>query len=104
MGQRQGAVPIVDQGRLGVAELGFARGRVAGVTDGRRTFKLSDMVGLDGLGDQTHPLANTSFAVLIHRHDPRGLLAPVLERIQPQKGELRRCLMTGNGEHTAFLS
>ncbi len=104
VGKRQGAVAIVDQRRLGIAQLGLAGRRVARVTDGDASGQIADVLRLDRLGDQAHPFVDVGGAVLAERDDASGLLSAVLQRIQPEKGELGRGVQTRHTKDPAFLA
>jgi hypothetical protein len=62
-----------------------------------------DALGED-VGDESHGAMNQVFFVRASgRHDATALLAPVLQRIEAQVGDLRGLRMTVDGKHAALV-
>ena len=77
----------VPKGRLGVLPVARAGGGVAGVADGEVAVEGGQVALVEDLGDQAHVLVDHD-AVAVADRDPGGLLAAVLQGVEPEVGEL----------------
>ncbi len=102
MGHCQAAECEVHQDRLDIECEASPCGGIAVMPDGHVTGKLFDAVFVEDVGHEAHGLlAVQLFAV--RRNDACRLLAPVLERIEPQIGKIGGIRMAEYPENTAFF-
>jgi len=100
---RDGALGILDDERLGILDMALAGSRVAIVTDGARTIQTPDHVFLEGVRDQSHlPMGNQNIAV--GRNDAARFLAAMLQGVEAQIDHVRRFRMAVNTDDGAFLA
>src|SRR4029077_2803231 len=70
-----------------VRQAGAARRAVAGVADRDVNGEVLEVLLVEDLGDQAHVLVDAD-ALTVGDGDARGLLPPVLERVEPELGEV----------------
>jgi hypothetical protein len=96
VGDGDRAARVVEQERLGVAQLGAAGGRVAGVADGRAPGQAGQGLLVEDVGDQAH--ADVAAQALVAGDQPGGLLAAVLQGVQAQVGQVGGLVVTMDAE------
>ncbi len=112
--ERVGEVAVVPEREAGVADravdgLGVAPaarpgGAVAHVADGEVAFERGDAAFVEHLGDQAHVLRHGDGLAVAHR-DAGRLLAPVLQGVEAQIGEVGDVLTGGvHAEHAAGVA
>ncbi len=112
--ERVGEVAVVPEREAGVADRPVDRlrvapaarsgGAVAHVTDGEVTLERGDAALVEHLGDESHVLRHGDGLAVAHR-DAGRLLAPVLERIEAQIGEMGDVLAGRvHAEHAAGVA
>src|SRR5262249_19530367 len=86
--------------RLGVLELAHPGGGVANLADGHAAGKQSEHFGVEGIRHQTHlPVAVK--ALPVGRGDAGRLLAPVLQGMQPEVGDIGGFIVSVDSEDSA---
>ena len=100
--QRQFSLVAVNQDRLRVHQRRIARRRIPRVPDRRRAPQPRDHLRREYL---LHvPQASVEcMSVPSRRSDPRRFLPAMLQRVEPQIGELRRLRMPVHPEHAAVI-
>jgi hypothetical protein len=96
------AVRAVDQERLGVLDLALAGGRVAGVADGDVSRQTLEAVLVEGVGDLPHRPRDAQL-LTVGGGDAGALLAAMLQRIEPEIGEIRGLGMAKDAEDPALV-
>ena len=104
VGQGQGAPLVVHQHRLGVAEQRLPGGGVADVAQGRAPLELADVPLLEDVAHQPHAPVGAGLAVVADGDDPRRLLPPVLQGVEPHEGQLRGGLGAAHREDPALVA
>ncbi len=100
VGDGDRAARVVDGEGLHVLEVRAARRGVAHVADGGRAGQRREILGAeDGLDEPHGAVGEEPLAVA--GDDARGLLPAVLERVQPEVGEVRRLGVPVNPEDAA---
>ena len=101
---RERDVPPGVAGRdgLNVLQAAAAGRRIAHVSDGCPTPKLSDRPGIEDVSDQPLTLEMVG-PVLVVGDDPRGFLSPVLKRVEAQKRELRSVVEPADADDAALF-
>jgi hypothetical protein len=84
VGERDVAAAKPRQHRLGVFDGGGSRGAVARVADGERALEGGDGRAVEAIRDEPHLASRSRVAVVVDRHDARGLLTAMLQRVQSQ--------------------
>ena len=100
---RELAVDAVDDDRLRIRELALAGGRVADVPDGELARQRRQRLGVERLVDVPHRLAVTDLDS-VGRGDPRALLSAMLQRVQPEVGEVRGLRVAEDPEDAALFA
>src|ERR1039457_1091704 len=90
----------VDQRRLRVLERGRTGGRVPRVADRGSAGESLERLGAELLTHEAHRAQSVRLSIT-HHDDPRGLLAAMLQRVQPQVCESRRGRMRADAEEAA---
>ena len=96
------AVHAIDQDRLRVRELALAGGRIARVADRDRAGQRRERGLVEDLVDVAHAL-HDPHALAVGRRDAGALLAAMLQRVEPEIGQLRRFRVSVDSEHPAFI-
>ena len=96
------AVDAVDEDRLRVDDPAVARGRVPHVTDGVVTGQRVQRGPVERLRHMPHGPRRVQ-ALAVAGGDAGALLAPVLQRIQPETGQGRRLRVSKNAKDAAFV-
>ena len=89
--------------RLGVGEMRPPGRRIPHVPDRRASGETREPRLVEDVGDVSHLALDDEPAVGEGR-DARGLLAAVLERVQPEIGDVRRVLAIGDSEDAALVA
>ena len=89
--------------RLGVDQKRAARRRVADVPDGRPAGQPRQPGLVEDVRDVAHLALDVDLALVVERGDPRRLLAPVLERVEPEVGEVGGVLRVADAEDAALV-
>jgi hypothetical protein len=95
-------VGAVDQDRLRVEQLALAGGGIAHVADRDRSRQVRQRLTVKDVGDVSH-LARDPHLLQIRRSDTGALLAPMLERIEPEVCHVGRFGMSEDAENAAFV-
>ena len=104
MGERDRADVRRGAERLRVDERAAARGRIAHVADRVAALELLEDPLVEHVGDQPHAAVHCLRPVRARvRDDPRALLAAVLERVEPEIGELCGLGRTVDADHAALV-
>ena len=96
------AAGAIDRERLGVAQVGRTRGRVARVADGDGAGHVMQDASLEDLRDQSHAFMGVEL-LAVGSDDARALLAAMLEGVEAVIGQLRSIRMAVNAEDTAVM-
>jgi hypothetical protein len=104
MGQGKLSMAIGDQHRLGVAEIGCTSGRVPDVAESRIAGKALDHVLVEHFADQAHAPVRPSASLAVDRHDASGLLAAVLQGVEPEEGESPGAFRPAHREDATLLA
>ena len=96
------AAGAVDDQRLGVLDVGAARGGVADVADGQMPGQRAENVFVEHLSDQPHTPVGTQVHA-IRRGDAGAFLPAVLERVQSVVRQFRCIRMTVNAEQATIM-
>ena len=103
MADRQPAEIEIGEQRLDVAQRDLAGRRIADMTDRRRAGQpRDDILRAEIVADQTGAAMRAELVAVIG-DDAGRLLAAMLQRVQPERGQRRRVLMPVDPENTAFL-
>ncbi len=90
--------------RLHVAKNGFAGGRIAYVTDGRRAGQAVDhLATCKGIADEAKAALGMK-ALAVKGDDAGGFLTAMLERMQAERRNCGRIRVAENAKHSAFLA
>src|SRR5260370_7092225 len=102
MGERKSAARVLDHKRLAVLEIRRTGSRVAIVANRSRAFEPVDNLGIENVGDQSHP-AMRNERLAVGRDDAGRLLPPMLQRVEAEIYQVRCLGMAIDAEDTAFL-
>ncbi len=100
--QARGAAAVLHREGLRVADVRPARGGVAHVPDGDGAGERGDRRGGEDLLHQPHRPVDVEAAV-VDGGDAGGLLAPVLERVEPEVGEVGGLGVAVHRHHAALV-
>src|SRR5215469_1521576 len=100
--QRDFSLAALHANRLRVQQRRIAGGRVAGMSDGKRTRKSSKTLAGEDIGDQSHGLMQLD-AFAIRRSNTRRLLPAMLQRVQAEVSELGSFGVAVNRSHSALF-
>ena len=96
------AAGVVDGDRLRVLDVRAPRRRVADVADGRPTGELGQLVLGKRVLNEAHRAMGVE-ALAVGRDDARGLLAPMLESVQPEVRDVGRLGVSEDAEDAALV-
>src|SRR5216683_2217968 len=102
MRERKSAACVLDHERLAVLEIRRTGSRVAIVANRSRPFEPVDDLGIENVGDQSHP-AMRDERLAVGRDDSGRLLPPMLQRIEAEIYQVGCLGMAIDAEDTAFL-
>ncbi len=92
----------LDHDRLRVVDHAVAGGRVAGVSDRARARQALQGRGAEDVGHVAHAALDVE-PLAVPRHDAGALLPAVLQRIEPEVGEVRRLARAVDAEDAAHV-
>jgi hypothetical protein len=95
------AFAVADE-RLGVAQVGRAGGRIAGVADGHVAREFAQDFGVENLGDQAHAFVVVEL-IAFTGDDPGAFLAAMLQGVEAVIGEFRGVWMAKDAEDAAIM-
>jgi len=102
MRDRDRALRVFDDKRLGVFEMALALRRITVMADGAGTFEPLDHFFLKSVGDQTHlPVGRQHPAV--RGHNAARFLAAVLQGVEPEINHIGRLWVAVDAHHRAFV-
>ena len=102
VGDGDGLAAVLHHEGLGVDDVGGAGGGVAHVADGQMPRQRLQPRLVEDLGHQPHAPVLTD-ALAVAGDDAAGLLAPVLQGVEPEEGQPRRLRMAVNAEDAAVF-
>src|SRR5713226_5708462 len=102
MRERKSAARVLDHERLAVLESRRTGSRVAIVANRSRAFEPVDYLGIENVGDQSHP-AMRDERLAVGRDDSGRLLSPMLQRVEAEIYQVRCLGVAIDAEDTAFL-
>src|SRR5687768_5534729 len=93
----------LDQDWLRIVDLAVAGSRIPHVADRDRARKFFERLLRERVGYMPHRLGDADLRA-IRRRNPRTFLAPMLERVESEVGQIGGFGMTEDPKHSAFFS
>src|SRR5262249_17863281 len=88
--------------RLTILERSRPGGRIAVVADSAGPLQSRDYVAVEDVRDQSHP-AMRDERLAVGGNDAGGFLSAMLQRVEPEVGQVGGFRMPVDAEHAAFL-
>ena len=106
VGHGIGAAPVLHHKGLGIDQGGVAGGGVADMADGAAAPALDFLqaFGIENIVYQPHTLVRVDPVLFPGNGNPCTFLAPVLQGIKAEIGQLGRLGVPVDAEHTTFIS